>query len=174
LLLLLVALKTGLFPVGGMRSLDGPGTLPSSGLADLAAHLVLPACALVLLNVPVIARHVRASLIDALDAPFLQAVRARGVPRQALIFRHALRAASNPLVSLFGLSVGGLLSTSLVVEALMSWPGLGPLLLDAILARDVHVVIGAVLCSTLLLIGGNIAADLLLYATDPRTRTEQG
>jgi peptide/nickel transport system permease protein len=139
---------------------------------DLAAHLFLPAVALVLINLPILVRHVRASLLDVLSAPFIQAARGRGVPPRRLLFRDALRAAANPLISLLGLSIAALLSASLVVETLMGWPGLGPLLLDAIAARDLHLVIGAVLCSTGLLLAGNLIADGLLYLADPRVRTD--
>jgi len=121
----------------------------------------------------VLVRHVRASLIDVLGAPFIQAARARGVPGRRLLFRDGLRAAANPLLSLLGLSIAALLSASLVVEAIMSWPGLGPLLLEAIAARDLYLVIGAVMCSTLLLLAGNFLADALLYLADPRLRGDQ-
>src|SRR5262245_24422526 len=170
--LLLIAVRTGLFPVGGMRS-AGPGGLGGWETAhDLAGHLVLPSAALILVNLPVLIRHVRSSLVDVLAAPFIQGARARGIPPNRLLFRDALRAASNPLISLIGLSIAGLLSTSLVIEAVMSWPGLGPLLLEAISARDIHLVIGAVMCSTALLLAGNLAADALLYLSDPRVRAE--
>ena len=171
--LLLFALRTGLFPVGGMRSPAGLESGPWRTANDVAVHLVLPSVALILVNLPILIRHVRSSLVDALAAPFIQGAQARGVPPRRLLFRDALRAASNPLISLLGLSVAGLLSTSLVVEAVMSWPGLGPLLLEAIVARDVHLVIGAVMCSTLLLLVGNFAADALLYVADPRVRVDQ-
>jgi peptide/nickel transport system permease protein len=88
------------------------------------------------------------------------------------LYRYALPAAANPLISLFGFSIGALLSGSLLIEVVMSWPGLGPLLLEAILARDLYLVIGGVLFSTLFLVGGNLLADLLLYWADPRIRTE--
>jgi len=171
--LLLLALRTGYFPIGGMRSpaFDDLGAWGT--VKDLAVHLLLPASALILVNLPVLIRHVRSSLVDVLAAPFIQGAHARGVPPRRLLFRDALRAASNPLISLLGLSIAGLLSTSLVVEAVMSWPGLGPLLLEAIAARDLHLVIGAVMCSTLLLLAGNLVADALLYWSDPRVRTDQ-
>src|SRR6266850_2798090 len=173
LLLLLVAVRTGYFPIGGMRSAAFAELGPWDRIKDFGLHLFLPASALILLNLPVLVRHVRASLVDVLAAPFIQAARARGVPPRRLLFRDALRVAANPLISLLGLSIAGLLSTSLVVEALMGWPGLGQLLLAAIAARDLHLVIGAVMCSTLLLLGGNLVADALLYLTDPRLRTDQ-
>ncbi len=89
-----------------------------------------------------------------------------------MLFRHVLPAAANPLVSLFGLSLAGLLSMSLVVEVVMSWPGLGPLLLEAILARDFFLVLGPVLASTVLLVTGNMFADVLLLVADPRIRAQ--
>ena len=170
--LLLIAVRTGYFPIGGMMSARFAELGPWGKLKDLAFHLFLPASALILLNLPVLVRHVRANLIEVMAAPFIQAARARGVPQRRLLFRDALRAAANPLISLLGLSIAALLSASLVVEALMSWPGLGPLLLEAIAARDLHVVIGAVMCSTLLLLGGNLLADALLYLADPRLRAD--
>jgi peptide/nickel transport system permease protein len=173
LLLLMFAARTGLLPIGGMVS---PRLADAQGwthVRDVLAHLVLPLVALSLVTLPVLVRHVRASVLDVLAAPFVQAARARGVPTRRLLFRDALRAAANPLVALLGLSVAGLLSTSLVIEAIVSWPGLGPLLLDAIAARDLDLVVSAVMCSTVLLLGGNLIADALLYVVDPRLRAER-
>jgi peptide/nickel transport system permease protein len=170
--LLWLAVRTGYFPVGGMKSATFAALSASDKAKDLAFHMTLPASALILLSLPVVVRHVRSSLVEVLASPFIQGARARGVPPGRLLFRDALRAASNPLISLLGLSIAGLLSTSLVVEALMSWPGLGPLLLEAIAARDLHLVIGALMCSTLLLLTGNLVADALLYLADPRLRAE--
>jgi peptide/nickel transport system permease protein len=165
-----VALWSGVLPVGGLRSLwtDVSGLWP--GLLHLAAHLVLPVSALVLAILPMLVRHVRASLIDVLQAPFVQAARARGIPERRLLYRSALRAAANPLTVLAGFSIASLLSASLVLEVITSWPGLGPLLLDATLARDVHVIAGATTAATVLLMAGMLTADALLYLVDPRVR----
>ena len=171
--LLLLAVRTGWFPTGGMVSLGHEQMPWGARVKDVAFHLVLPVAALVLGIVPALVRYVRASVADALGAPFVRAARAHGIPERRVLFRHALPAAANPLVSLFGLSLAGLLSMSLLVEVVMSWPGLGPLFLEAILARDFHLVLGPVLASTFLLLGGNLLADLLLAATDPRIRTEE-
>ncbi|PYY17109.1 MAG: hypothetical protein DMG60_12750 [Acidobacteria bacterium] len=94
-----------------------------------------------------------------------------GIPGSWVLMRYALPAAANPLISLFGFSLAGLLSASMLVEVVIGWPGVGPLLLEAILARDVYVVISAVMLSSVLVIFGNLVADLLLGATDPRIRT---
>ena len=169
--LLAIAVQTGWLPAGGMYSpgagsLDGPGRF-----RDLLRHLIIPVAVLVMGMLPALVRHIRASVGDAMDAPFALAARAQGIPRRRWLFRHILPAALNPLVSLFGLSLGTLLSASLLVEVLVGWPGLGPLFLEAIMARDFALVLGVVMSSAVLVIAGNLIADLLLYRADPRIRT---
>jgi peptide/nickel transport system permease protein len=171
---LLLAVRTGYFPTGGMVALGFADLGPWDKIKDALSHFLLPVTALTLVSLPVLIRHVRASLLDVLHAPYIQAARAIGISERRLLFHHALRAAANPLISLLGLSVAALLSVSLVVETVMSWPGLGPLLLEAVVARDLHLVVGAVTCSTLLLIAGSLLSDGLLYLVDPRTRPGQG
>jgi peptide/nickel transport system permease protein len=170
--LIVLAVRSGWFPTGGMLSVGSESLSPLRQIRDVASHMVLPVIALVLSALPILVRHVRAAVADVLEAPFLRAAASHGLPRRTLLYRYALRAAANPLLSLFGFSVGALLSGSLLVEVVMSWPGLGPLLLEAILARDLYVVIGGVLCSTLFLVAGNLLTDLLVYWADPRIRTE--
>jgi len=169
--LLLIAVRTGYFPTGGMTSIDFDQLGAWQKMRDVASHFFLPVTALTLVILPVLTRHVRASLIDVLRARCIQAARATGVPERRLLFRHALRLGANPLISLLGLSVAGLLSASLVIETIMSWPGLGPLMLDAVMARDLHVVVAVVTCSAVLLVAGSLFADGLLYLADPRIRT---
>jgi peptide/nickel transport system permease protein len=174
LLLLLVAVRSGLFPTGGMVSLGFADLSTWDQAKDVLSHFVLPVAGLTLINLPVLVRHVRASMIDALGSPFVQGGRALGMSERRLLFRYALRVAANPLLSLLGLSVAALLSASLVIETIMSWPGLGPFLIAAVVARDLHVVVGVVTCSTILLIAGNLLADALLYWSDPRIRPSRG
>ena len=171
---LILAVKSGWFPTGGMISLHFESLSFPGKMRDLLLHMALPVAALVFSVLPVLVRHVRAAVAEVLEAPFLLAAEGHGVPRRTLLYRYALPAAANPLISLFGFSIGTLLSGSLLVEVVMSWPGLGPFLLEAILARDLYVVIGGVLLSTIFLVGGNLLADLLLYWADPRIRTEAG
>jgi peptide/nickel transport system permease protein len=169
--LLILAVRTGWFPTGGLVSVSFDELSPLQKLRDLAQHMALPMIALVLATLPMLVRHVRASVAEVLGAPFLRAAQGHGIPQSKLLYSYALRAAANPLISLFGFSLGTLLSGSLLVEVVMSWPGLGPLLLESILARDLYVVIGGVLLSMLFLVGGNLIADVLLYWADPRIRT---
>jgi len=170
--LLVLAVRSGWFPTGGMASVGFETLSPFNKLRDVVLHMILPVTALVLSTLPLLFRHVRAAIADTLDAPFLLAALGHGIPKRTLLYRYALPAAANPLISLFGFSIGMLLSGSLLIEVVMSWPGLGPLLLEAILARDLYVVIGGILFSTFFLVGGNLFADLLLYWADPRIRTE--
>jgi peptide/nickel transport system permease protein len=170
--LLVFAVRSGWFPTGGMASVDFESLSALNKLRDLALHMILPVAALVLSALALLVRHVRAAMADVLNAPFVLAATGHGIPPRTLLYRYALAAAANPLISLFGFSIGALLSGSLLVEVVMGWPGLGPLLLEAILARDLYVVVGGMLFSTLFLVGGNFVADLLLYWADPRIRTE--
>ncbi|HET7107909.1 MAG TPA: ABC transporter permease [Candidatus Acidoferrum sp.] len=170
--LLVLAVKTRWFPTGGMASVDFESLAPVHKFPDIAWHMALPVAALVLSALPLLVRHVRAAVAEELHAPFLLAAEGHGIPRFTLLYRYALPAAANPLVSLFGFSIGALLSGSLLIEVVMSWPGLGPFLLEAILARDIYVVIGGVLFSTIFLAAGNFLADILLFWLDPRIRTE--
>jgi peptide/nickel transport system permease protein len=171
--LLVLAVRTGWFPTGGMASVDFESLSRISKIRDLALHMVLPVAALVVSSLPLLVRHVRSAVAEVLRAPFLLAAEGHGIPRLTLLFRYALPAAANPLISLFGFSIGALLSGSLLIEVVMSWPGLGPFLLEAILARDIYVVVGGVLFSTIFLAAGNFLADILLYWVDPRIRTER-
>ena len=170
--LLILAVRTGWLPTGGMVSVGFGGFSTAHKIRDLAWHMVLPLLVLVVSALPVLLRHVRAAVAEVLEAPFLRAAEGHGISRRRLLYRYALPAAAHPLIALFGFSLGTLLSGSLLVEVVMSWPGLGPFLLEAILARDLYVVIGGVLLSTLFLVAGNFAADLLLYRADPRIRAE--
>ncbi len=173
LALLLLAVRTGWFPTGGMTSASFDDLSIAGKLKDLASHLFLPTLGLVLATLPPLVRHIRSAMIEVLDAPFVRAARAHGIPERRVLLHYALPVAANPLITLFGYSIAGMLSASLLVEVVLSWPGVGPLLVDAILAKDVYVVVGAVMLSSVFLVAGNFIADALLFATDPRIRTEQ-
>ncbi len=171
--LLLLAARTGWFPTGGMLSPATDGADFWAASRDIAFHLFLPAFGLALAMLPMLVRHVRAAMIEVLDAPFVRAARGHGIPRSRILFRYALPVASNPLISLLGFSVATMLSTSVIAEIVLSWPGLGALMVESIFSRDLYVVVAMVMLSSIFLVAGNLLADLLLLATDPRIRTEQ-
>jgi peptide/nickel transport system permease protein len=172
LALLAFALHTHWFPTGGigtLASIDG-GLL--SRAEDFVRHLCLPVAALTAGMMPMSIRHVRSATLDVLQSPFVVAARGLGISRRRILLRHVLPAAVNPIISLIGVSFGTLLSGSLLIEVIMSWPGVGPLLLQAVQERDLYIVIAAVMFSTLFLITGNVMADVLLYIADPRIRND--
>lgn len=131
---------------------------------------ILPVTVLVLGATPIVLRHVRAAVQEVAGQPFARMARAHGISGVQLWLRWLLPAAANPLISLFGLSVAGLISSSLLVEVVFGWPGLGPLFLEAIAARDFYLVAGPVVLSASFLALGGILSDILLYALDPRIR----
>jgi peptide/nickel transport system permease protein len=173
LLVLMIALHTGRFPVGGMNSEAARDQGGWRLIADTIWHMALPVGVLVIGSMPAILRHVRSSMIEVLGTTYIRAAKGHGLSTVRLLLTHALRAAANPLISLFGLSIAGLLSVSLLVEIIVGWPGLGPMVLEATLGRDLFVVIGIAMFSMLLLTIGNFLADILLYAADPRIRVRQ-
>ena len=171
LLLVFFAVHTGYFPAGGLISLESLDTGVWNETKDVAKHLFLPSVCLAAGLLPLLLSHVRAAVAEALESPFIGAARGHGIPFRRLLLRHALPLAANPLISLFGFSLGMLISSSLLIETVFSWPGLGQLMLEAIQGRDFFLVVDTAVLSTAFLIGGNLIADVLLYASDPRIRT---
>jgi peptide/nickel transport system permease protein len=172
LLLLYLVVRTNTFPAGGMISVGSEQLGFWARVRDIGMHLTVPLAALVLASLPILVQHVRTSMREVLGAPFVQAARGHGVSNFRLLFRYALPAGANPLISLFGFSIGGLLSASLLVEAVVGWPGLGPFLLEAATSRDLYVVIAVVMASAFFMVMGNLLADVLLLIIDPRIRAD--
>jgi len=169
--LLALAVRWRTVPVGGMMSMGHEELSTWEKIQDLLRHLLLPTAILVLAGIAMVIRHVRASVVEVLDAPYVRAGRGLGIGQARLLFRHVLPVAASPAISLFGFSIASLLSGSLLVEVATGWPGLGPLLLEATLARDLYLVIGGIIFSAIFLVAGNFIADLLLMTSDPRIRT---
>jgi peptide/nickel transport system permease protein len=171
ILLLMFAIHVGRLPSGGMASGAFGQLSAMTKVEDLGLHLLLPSVCLAAGLLPLLISHVRAAVAGVLKSPFIVAAQAYGIPFRRVLMRHALPAAANPLISLFGFSIGLLMSSSLLVEAIFSWPGLGQLMLEAILQRDSFLIVDSAVLAAGFLIVGNVIADLLLYANDPRIRT---
>ena len=170
--LLAAVVRWRILRVGGMMSVDFEGLSTWGKLQDILFHLALPALILVLCETAVIVRHVRASVLEVLDAPYIQATCGFGIKPGRVLLRHVLPVAANTAISLLGFSLAGLLSGSMLVEAVCGWPGLGPLMLEATLSRDLYLVIGGIMFSSLFTVGGGLIADIMLLASDPRIRRE--
>jgi ABC-type dipeptide/oligopeptide/nickel transport system permease component len=135
--------------------------------------LVIAAAVLGLSGIPSLLPQVRAEFAQVKQAPFVEIARVCGVGGWRLNWNFRMRAALNPLIPLFGLSAGTLLSSSLAVEIICGWPGLGPLFVSSIESRDAHVVIGVVTLSTLMLAMSNMVSDMILGFADPRIRRRE-
>lgn len=171
---LLLAAHTNWFPLGSMSSssLQEPRFL--AWLADRIHHLVLPVTCLTLPILAYVERIQCAATQDLLNEPYVRAARARGLARHRIFLRYLLRPSLNPILSTSGPLLGSVLSGSLVLEVIFAWPGLGQATYDALFSRDLPLVVGCVVGSTVLLVAGNLVADLLLLIFDPRTRAQGG
>lgn len=166
------AAVTGIFPEGGRSSVESEFYPFGLQLVDYAYHLILPTIVLGLGSVAGMMRVMRANFIDYMRAEFATTARAKGLRERVIMFKHVLRNAINPLITSFGYAFSSLLSGALLVENVMNYPGLGQLIFDALLREDQYVVMAGVIMGVVMLVVGNLIADLLLGWSDPRIRVE--
>ena len=172
LLLGLFGEALGWFPLGGsVDPIRHAGLSAAGRIADRLHHLVLPALTLGLVAAAYTARHQRSALIDVIRQDFVRAARARGLGERAVLWRHALRNALTPTITLAGLAFPALLSGSVLVESVFGWPGMGRLAAEAIGRRDYPVVTAAAILAAALVVLGNLCADLAARSADPRLRS---
>lgn len=164
MLILLFAVSLGWFPATGMQSSIG------GGLDDLLHHLVLPALAVGVASMGTVARFTRSSLLEVMSQDYVRTARAKGLAEWTVYMRHTLPNALIPVITIVGLQLGYLLGGAVLTETVFSWPGLGRLMLDGILARDFPLVQGSVLLTALIFVVVNLAVDLLYAYVDPRIR----
>ena len=169
-LLLIFAVKTGWFPVGGLTSSNFMEMSFSQKFLDITHHLVLPVTVLFTLSLAGLQRQMRGNLLDVLDSDYVKFARAKGLNEFKVIFKHALRNAVNPLITLLGFEFAGLLSGAALTEYVFQYPGLGRLILEAVLKSDINLVMASLMMGAVMLIIGNLIADILLIITDPRIR----
>lgn len=170
MLILLFAYLWPVLPASHMHSVDADLMSPAGRALDLLRHLILPALALGLYNAGATLRFVRGSLIEVLGTDYIRTARAKGLSERRVLWVHGLRNALTPLLQLFALQLPSLLNGSLLTEIVFAWPGLGRLTFGAILARDYPLILGVTLFGASLVVLGNLLADLLHAAVDPRVR----
>ncbi len=169
ILLIGLSLRFSLFPAQGMQSLREP----LEGLAyylDILHHLVLPAFALGLSYLAVNVRFTRASMLEVLSQDYIRSAKAKGLPDRMITYKHALRNALLPLVTMTGLNFGFLLTGAVLTETVFAWPGLGRLMYDSIYTRDYPVLMGMFILISLGVILANLLTDILYSVLDPRIR----
>jgi peptide/nickel transport system permease protein len=166
-LMVVFSLWLGWLPASGMWASYGGGDL-----RDLAAHLVLPAVTLAAASMTIIARLTRSTMLDILGQDYIRTARAKGLVERSVVFRHGLKNALVPIVTVVGVQAGYLLGGAVLTETVFAWPGVGLLMVQGILARDFPVVQGCVLVIALTFVLINLAVDLLYAYLDPRIQYE--
>jgi peptide/nickel transport system permease protein len=172
LLLTFVQNISPLFPVGNMTSINYAELTPLGKVLDIIWHSVFPVLALSITGFAGLQRITRGELLEVLRQDYIQTARAKGLPENRVIYVHALRNAINPLITLLGFEFAGLLSGSFIVENFFNWPGLGRLILQAVTAKDLYLVMASLMLGAVMLIIGNLLADLMLKSADPRIKLE--
>lgn len=158
------SLHLGWLPAGNMY------TIGDQSLGDYAIHLVLPVLVLALVNVAIWSRYMRSATLDVIDQDFVRTARAKGVPYRRVLTHHVIRNALLPMITLAGLQIPTILGGALVTETVFTWPGMGRLFLDSLGYSDYPVIMGILMFSAVLVLLGNLLADLLIGVADPRVR----
>lgn len=171
-LLLIFAVKTGWFPIGGLTSSNFLEMNFTHQVWDITRHLILPVTVLFTISLAGLQRQMRANLLDVLDSDYVKFARAKGLSEFDVIYKHALRNAINPMITLLGFEFAGLLSGAALTEYVFQYPGLGRLILEAVLRSDINLVMASLMMGAIMLILGNLIADILLIITDPRIRVK--
>lgn len=170
ILMLIFAVKTGWFPVGGLTSYNFNELGFWGKFTDIARHLILPSIVLFTISLSGLQRQMRANMLEVLDSDYVKFARAKGLSEWRVLFKHALRNAINPMITLLGFEFAGLLSGAALTEYVFQYPGLGRLILEAVMKSDINLVMASLMMGTIMLILGNLIADILLMITDPRLR----
>lgn len=168
LLLLIFAVKTGWFPTGGLTSYNFSNYTITGKIIDILHHLILPVLVLFTISLSGLQRQMRGNLLDVLGSDYVKFARAKGLSENKVIYKHALRNAINPMVTLLGFEFASLLSGAALTEYVFQYPGLGRLILEAVMKSDINLVMASLMMGTIMLIAGNLLADILLKVVDPR------
>ena len=168
LLLLIFAVQTGWFPTGGLTSFNYSTLTPFGKFLDIMHHLVLPVVVLFTISLSGLQRQMRGNLLDVLESDYVKFARAKGLSETTVVYKHALRNAINPMITLLGFEFASLLSGAALTEYVFQYPGLGRLILEAVMKSDINLVMASLMIGTIMLVIGNLLADILLKIVDPR------
>jgi peptide/nickel transport system permease protein len=169
LLLITFSLNIQWFPVAGMRDVTVEGGAWVH-FVDVLRHLVLPVISLASIFLALYSRLARATMLETLGSDYVRTAKAKGLPDHQVVYKHALKNALSPVITLAGLQFSAVVSGAVLVETVFSWPGLGTLAFQSILARDTPTILGILFFSALVVIVGNLVTDFVLRMVDPRMR----
>jgi len=170
LLGLFFAAKTGWLPTGGAMSINYNTLSTIDKILDRLHHLILPAMVLGIVGLGSLLRIMRSNFLEVMRQPYVMTAKAKGLSSMAVTWRHIFPNAINPLITLLGFEIAGLLSGAAFTEIIFAWPGLGRLILEAVMSQDLYLVMGSLFIGSILLILGNLLADILLASLDPRIK----
>jgi peptide/nickel transport system permease protein len=170
MLMLLFAVNLGWLPAVGMYDPLLKDLSPWGRVLDVLKHMILPLATMTLLSLAGITRYQRASMLEVLNQDYIRTARAKGLPERIVIYKHALRNSLIPIVTILGLSLPGLFGGAFIIETIFAWPGMGRLGVMAIFQRNYPLIMGIVVFSALLIMLGNLFADLGYALVDPRIR----
>lgn len=174
LLMYLFGVKLGWLPVSGLHSLGSEAFGPVCWFWDMARHLLIPVSVAAFGSLAGLSRYMRSTMLDVIRQDYITTARAKGLPERTVIFRHALRNALLPVITLLGLSVPGLIGGSVIFETIFSIPGMGQLFYGGVMSRDYPLVMGILVIGAGLTLLGNLLADISYAFADPRIRHGQG
>ncbi|MFN2363488.1 MAG: ABC transporter permease [Halarsenatibacteraceae bacterium] len=158
------------WPIQGMTSITHSMMSPTEQVIDILKHLVVPAVVLGTASMAGLTRQMRGQMIDAMTSDYVRTARSKGLMERVVVYKHALRNAINPMITLFGFQISALLGGAALTEIVTGWPGLGTLMLNAVRSKDLYLAMAGLLMGSVLLILGNLIADVLLAVSDPRIR----
>ncbi len=167
------AAKTGLFPIGGVVSQNYQSLSLAGKVLDRLWHMAVPLSVLVIGSIAGLLRLVRSVIIDELQKDYVKVAVAKGLPYKTVVLKHAFRNALNPFLTLIGFDIAGLLSGAALVEIITAWPGMGRLMFEAVMSQDIFVVMASLYIGGIMLVLGNLIADLLIAINDPRVRERE-
>lgn len=170
LLMLFFGLEHSWLPISGLTSLEYVTLSTWGKISDIAAHLVLPITVITVGSVAGMSRFMRSSMLEVMRQDYMLTARAKGLPPRLVIYRHALRNALLPVITLLGLSIPGLIGGSVIIETIFALPGLGQLFYTAVMARDYPLIMGNLVLGAILTLAGNLIADISYGLADPRIR----
>lgn len=170
LLLLFLASMTGILPLGGMHSVNFSNLSLWGQIIDVLKHLIIPAVVISTASLAGLQRIMRGNMLEVLGQQYILTARAKGLQEHKVVYTHALRNAINPMITIFGYQFSALLSGAALTEIVTGWPGLGSTMLTAVRAQDIYLVMGSMLIGGVMLLIGNLLADVALAWVDPRIR----
>ncbi len=174
MLILLLSYKFQLLPASQMTSVEHEFLTGAGKLSDRLQHLILPSLALGVGGAASVSRYMRSGMLEQIRQDYVRTARAKGLSERTVVFKHAMRNALIPVITLLGLYIPFLISGAVLIETIFAWPGMGRTIVTAIFQRDYPVVLAAAFVISVMVIVGNLVADILYSVVDPRVRVEGG